>query len=226
MGNLAKQGSAFSAEGFEKLQRIYTQVYEILDSIDGLVEELKTLNKQTEDDDDDDNKSDERGKPDSSELVPVDGGHHEKRSFILDGIDLIVDQIAEGEEIFTPDMLQKAMGDGWSKPRANLYNRHLGEGEDFTITTEKFKDYLKTHQNKNVGVGVAAICTALMNMLKTVEMPDMIKDIADIACNLAAPLIDFAFAFGLLLANEELREHVQDDPEEVCHVDMDFVTFT
>jgi len=87
-------------------------------------------------------------------------------------------------------------------------------GDEILIHADAFKEFLTS--DSNVGIRIAALCSFLTAKLTVVGLPDIVIEACEIALTMAAPLIRYSLAFGLLLACEDLRAKVKDDPDEMA----------
>ena len=88
----------------------------------------------------------------------------------------------------------------------NLFKRQLGmtnnDNYEQIITSTQLTSYLIEKCKYNLGIGVASLCQALVNLLSEAKLPSFVDGVLDIAKTIAGALIKYAFSFGLLLAGE------------------------
>lgn len=186
---------------------MYKNVRALISDLDSLAHELTNLYKKAEDQDDD---SDGNGGKDSSYTdVLCPGKKASQASFVGAGIDLLITDLTNGSHIVSDEVITKAMGLNFAKPRLNLFKRQLGDIEFQNVTTEKFKSFLHEIASKdNIGIAIAAVCRVLVDRLQSVgtDMPPVVARGLASALKIVFPLVGYSLAFGLLMATEELRE--------------------
>lgn len=215
---------------FEKLEELDMRIHNMLDDIDMLVEELKSLDKEAADEDDDesDNKTASSMKRETEMgLVPQGKARHlpPKEKYLESGLKMILKTMSDDKDTLDNRFFRKVMAGGYEEAKLNLLKRYICPGayasyDERIITTEKFYEFLmnsgRPRGKPNVGIGIAAICTSLIAKLSTEGMPKIVQETGKIALDLIKPLIDHAFAFGIILQCEVIREELADDPEEIA----------
>jgi hypothetical protein len=227
MSSLTSMG--FNRKNFEKMMAMYRGIHDLLDDLDQLTRDLKSLHDKAKEDDDEK----EEGSFDSDEVLGKGQLTKKKdvHSFITDGIDILVKKMAGDQAVIGDDELRRAMDKAYNPSRGNLFKRQLGTqdeegnslGADATISIERFTEFLNVDSKGNVGIGIAAICCCIIDRLQKAEqgLPRIIQEATNIATDLVQPLIPYAFSFGLLLSCEELRELVKEDPDEIAALEAE-----
>jgi len=203
------------------------RVYDMLDDLDGLVNELKSLEKKAVDEDDSDT-SNAASDSKAAAVVPVRKDKHgnvippkerESGSFIKMGIKILMSSkiVKAGSQTVEDSDLKRVMGAGFNNARLKLIRRRVGDPEnDGFISSERFEEWLATDCTGNVGIGIAAVACALLSKLQVESMPKIIQETAEIVQTMMKPLIDHALGFGILLQCEEMREAYKEDPDEIA----------
>jgi len=105
-----------SHDGAKRLHAIYATCHDLLNVTDGIVIELKSLDKEvSEGADDGDDASAEKASTNAvSELIPVKENHVHTVSYFRQGMDILFETAFQGHEIITDDDLQNALGNNFS----------------------------------------------------------------------------------------------------------------
>lgn len=208
---------------FKKAVNTCRKVYDMLDDLDGLVNELKSLEKKAVDEDEDNSNSAADSR--AASVVPVRRDKHgnvippkQAGSFVKLGIKLLISQkLNRGKDCVEDADMKKLMGAGYTDARLKLIRRRVGDQDnDGYISIERFESWLGNECSGNVGICIAAIACALLSKLQVDSMPKIIQETADIVHTMMKPLIDHALGFGILLQCEEMRETYKEDPEEIA----------
>eukprot|EP01031_Cornospumella_fuschlensis_P032499 gene32499-39293_t len=196
----------------------------MLEMIDHLNQELKILNNDAKTYDNDDGEIDA-----GDDLIPqVEKKHNSKdrKHFVHEGVDLLMEFWFEGKQCLNRADIKRVMGKGYNKSNLNLLWRYLRKQdasdqeacslEEEVIRAETLCRFLQASSGRNLGLALCAIEICILNLMNKSNMPNVIAEAMDIVTTMLNPLIGYTASFGLLIALEEIRESVKDDPQEIA----------
>lgn len=124
----------------------------MLDDIDILVAELKSLDKEAADNDDDatdDKMAGDMKRETEMGLIPAGRGSKvpPKGFFLETGLDELMKKMSNGKDTLSNACFRKAMAGGYEEAKLNLFKRFLVPGayanyDERIISTKQFRDFL------------------------------------------------------------------------------------
>ena len=212
------QAKAVGQKGADFLKKQLKIVNDILDEFDNLTIELEHLTKESADGDDEAEASSSKIVDAEENIIGKSEAHILKNKNLMDdGIDLLIQRISDGAESLDESCLKNMMGSMSTRWRLNLFLRHMAV--DGLISNQKMHQFLKEEavQKKNVGIAVAALSLAMLSRLASVsDIPNVVQTAFKIVKDILDPMVTIALSFGVILALEDLKELVKDDPAEIA----------
>ena len=107
---------------------------------------------------------------------------------------------------------------GFSESNASLSSFEDDEG---TIPLSIFRQFIQESSKRNLGLCLSALVLCLLKLVEHPKIPGILKEAMEIVKQLLRPLIGYTGSFGILVAIEDVREIVHEDPDELLALEAE-----
>ena len=107
---------------------------------------------------------------------------------------------------------------GFSDSNSSLSSFEDDEG---TIPLSIFRQFIQESSKRNLGFCLSALVLCLLKLVEHPKIPGILKDAMEIVNQLLRSLLVYTGSFGILVAIEDVREIVHEDPDELLALEAE-----